>query len=99
MIFIKLYYCGEDVQRIRVNGHAHGVMGDRACIGVSVLSRTLLHVLSIEEHLPAELNYGTFWIELDSRRRTQAAARHTVIGYRMIASIASDHVRIRKIEV
>lgn len=99
MIHIRLYCCGEDVVQIRVSGHAHGVMGDRACIGVSVLSRTLLHALGLEDLQPNELVYGNFLVELDRRRRTQAAAKHTVIGYRLIASIASDHVRIKTIEV
>jgi hypothetical protein len=99
MIFIRLYYQGESVHRIRISGHGDDVLGERACYGVSILSRTLLHVVGIEDRYPKELQYGNFDVTLDSRRKTQQAARHTITGYRMIAKYASVHVRIRKIEV
>jgi hypothetical protein len=98
MIHIRLYCDGEVVRRIRVRGHGHGTLGERACHGVSALSRTLLHVLGINDRYPKELTYGDFDMVLDGRRRSQEAAKHTIIGYRLIASVAPDHVRIRRVE-
>lgn len=99
MIFIRIHRSGDSIERIQVRGHASGVMGVRACHGVSVLSRTLLVVLGIEDVNAEQLQYGHFDLKLDHKRKSQAAARHTITGYRMIAKYAPDHVRIRTLVV
>lgn len=103
MIYIYIYRretSSDDlIYRIRVHGHAKGRVGVRACYGVSILSRTLLHAVGIKDLHSEELEYGSFDIDISNKHNSQQAARYTITGYRMIAKYAPLHVRIQTVRL
>jgi len=98
MISIDVFHSGTDISRILIQGHATGLVGERLCVSISALSRTLLHVVGVKG-LKAQkryLQYGRFDFAIDRTARTQQAALHTVAGYRMFAATAPEFIEIRE---
>jgi uncharacterized protein YsxB (DUF464 family) len=98
MITIRIHQRGKVIERIQIRGHAmlkKRNHSQRVCTSVSVLSRTLLHILGIDSPKSKYLKKGFFDVTLDARPKTQQAARFTVEGYRMVAGYVPHQVRMR----
>lgn len=86
--------------RIVIRGHASGVMGKRVCTGVSVLSRALLYSLGRDtSRRSKELSWGRFDCSIGPSAPEQRAARYTINGYKMLATMAPSHVTIIGVKV